>query len=904
MKQTISINFSFRLFLLISLILVTNMNVHAQNLSRRLSVSFHNVSLTDFTKYVEKKTGCTFIYSENVRLERPINLRLKNASLQEVLDRAFDDQPVGYRISGSYIFLQKKKLKPAERKADKPKVRQRSSYTVSGYVMDGISSETLIGANVISSGTHQGTASNSYGYYSITVPEGETNLNFSYLGYAAKYCRFRLHKDTLINVHLSSDNRLQEVIVTSKKDEVGLLATGMDAIDVPVDQIKHTPALLGETDVMRTIQLLPGIQSGTAGTAGLYVRGGNADENLILLDGIPVYKVDHLFGFFSVFTPEAMKKVTFFKGSFPARFNGRLSSVIDVRTKDGDMYHYHGNLAIGLLTSRFNFEGPIIKGKTSFNLSARRSYSDLAARPFMSRDEKFGYYFYDLNFKLNHRFSDFDRLYLSYYQGRDCMNEKDYDENIYGKHTYYDRYGMNMAWGNLITSLRWNHVFNDRLFCNTTVALNNYKIHLMSYDNDEVGTNAYENSTSHYNSDIRDINVLTDFDYYPSTVHHIKFGAGYIYHAFCPEVTNVQCKDKENGTLPIDTVYNSPNHNIYAHEVSVYAEDNWKINDRLQANWGFDLSAFHVQCKSYYSFQPRVSFRYQLTNSVALKAAYTKMTQYVHLLTSMPITMPTDLWVPVTKNVRPMQANQFSVGGYYTGLKNWEISAEAYYKSMNNVLEYKDGVSFLGFSSDWENLVEMGHGRAFGIEFMLQKKFGNDTGWLSYTLSKSDRKFSKGGINDGERFPYTYDRRHTINIAYNRKFSSRFDIDLTWMFYTGGTTSLALKKSAIIIPDYGWSSNDRDVGDGVTEVDYVPHRNNYRLPSSHTLCLGFNFHKKTKHGMRTWNISIYNAYDAMNPTLIYRKTSEWDGSLPSSENKLVKYTLLPFIPSFTYIYSF
>jgi outer membrane receptor protein involved in Fe transport len=386
-----------------------------------------------------------------------------------------------------------------------------------------------------------------------------------------------------------------------------------------------------------------------------------------------------------------------------------------------------------------------------------------------------------------------------------------------------------------------------------------------------------------------------DFDYNPSTFHNIKFGVEYLHHDFCPEVNRSRILEKENGTTKQDTIYKTPGHDIGAHEATIYAEDNWKITDRLRTDIGLGASAFFVQKRSYYSMQPRISLRYQLTNDVALKTAFTQMTQYVHLLTSMPIAMPTDLWVPVTKRLKPMKAYQYTAGGYYTGLKNWEISVEAYYKSMRHVLEYKDGVSFLGFSSDWDNLVEMGKGRSYGIEFMAQKKVGNDTGWITYTLSKSDRKFSEGGINAGERFPYTYDRRHTINVVYNHKFNRHFDLDATWMFYSGGATTLALKKSTVLEPD---SYNTPQ------ETEYVPHRNNYRLPCTHTLSLGLNFRKQLKHGiMRTWNISIYNAYNAMNPTILYRNDD--DNYLhPDTRIHITKYTLLPFIPSATYSLTF
>ena len=471
-----------------------------------------------------------------------------------------------------------------------------------------------------------------------------------------------------------------------------------------------------------------------------------------------------------------------------------------------------------------------------------------------------------------------------------------------------------MNWGNTIISARWNYIFNNRLFSNTTVSYNNYLFDINAYTsnqyalgNDETFTNRY---SSDYRSGINDWHYQIDFDYNPSPVHHVKFGAGYIYHRFRPEVMTSKISDRTDDQTYRDTTYHNMNNSrIYAHEVSAYAEDNLKISSRLRLNLGLHFSLFHVQKQSYFSLQPRISARYQLTDDITLKASYTKMSQYVHLLSSMPIAMPTDLWVPVTKEIKPMQSHQYSLGGYYTGIKGWEFSVEGYYKDMRNVLEYKDGVSFFGSSTGWENKVEIGKGRSVGIELMAQKTLGKTTGWLSYTLSKSDRKFAKGGINNGERFPYKYDRRHNINLTVNHKFNERIDIGASWVFYTGGTSTIPEEKTAIIRPGNGANNgytpgyedyynpaynNSPNIG----ESNYVEHRNNYRLPASHRLNIGINFNRKTKHGMRIWNISLYNAYNSMNPAWVYRAYN-YDGKAV-----IKKYTLLPCIPSFTYTYKF
>lgn len=883
MKNRSSNNKSFRRIVLLLIAIALSLPITAQTGEKRIDLAIKRQSLNSFIKTLEKKSGFTFIYGEEVKLSHPISVKMKNATISEILSAAFASEAISYHKDGQYIILKKKEAPKVEKQEKSAKRR----FTIHGYITDGQSHETLIGANIFEKFGRIGTSTNPYGYYSITLPEGKTNLDYSYIGYATTNSHFELRRDTLINIRLESYNELPGVTVVSDKSESGIRATQMGAIDIPLEQIKGTPALLGEADILKTIQLMPGVQGGTEGATGIYVRGGNADQNLILLDGIPLYRIDHLFGFFSIFSPEAVKKVTLFKGSFPARFGGRLSSVIDIRTNDGDMQNFHGGVSIGTLTAKVHAEGPIKKDKTSFLFSSRRTWLDFPS--FIASDNnKVGYYFYDINAKINHRFSDKDRLYISMYTGKDhCQNtyheiynegQKDYGE---------EKYGSNINWGNFLLWGRWNHVFGNKLFANTTVAHNHYFSSLRNFDNNYNSSRDIEYS-SHYKSEIKDWNVQIDFDYNPLPTHHIKFGANYTYHAFHPEVMNSNIRLKADALQSDTTVTNLSNSVVYAHEASIYAEDNWQIGDRLSLNYGITPSMFSVSGKSYFSLQPRLSARYQLNNAIALKAAYTNMGQYIHLLTSLPIALPTDLWVPVTKRIKPMSADQFSFGTYFTGLKRWEFSAEVYYKKMKNVLEYKDGTAYYGSSSGWEDKVEMGKGRSYGIEFLLQKTEGKSTGWLSYTLSKSDRKFDKGGINDGERFPFTYDRRHHITLVFNHQFKKSFDVHASWEFYSGGMATLAEKQTELI--------------DG-SEAGYVPHRNNYRLPSSHTLCLGCNFYKRRRHCTHTFSISVYNAYNAMNPTFTLRDTDN-DDEPSRTTPRLQKFTLLPFIPSFTYSFNF
>lgn len=758
---------------------------------------------------------------------------------------------------------------------------KRKMHTISGYVTDESSGENLLGANIYDKISQTGTTTNEFGFYSITLPEGKVNLQISYIGYQTYMKTLDVSSTLKLNIALQTNQKLDEVVVYGDRTKTGVNSTHMGAINIPMEQLRGIPAVLGEADIMKTIQMMPGVQSGAEGSSGIYVRGGGPDENLILLDGVPLYNVDHLFGFFSVFTPESVKKVDLYKGSFPARFGGRLSSVVDVRTNDGDMRRFHGTLGVGLLSAKLQFEGPIVKDRTSFNISARRSYIDVLTHPFMKGKDQFSYYFYDFNAKVNHKFNDKHRLFLSLYSGTDKFSIKNQED----LKNYQSKDENNLRWGNTVAALRWNYVISPVLFSNTTVAYTEYRYQSINKTSQQDGS-----YRSDYNSGIKDWTYNLDFDYRPLPKHHIKFGINYLYHSFKPESLTGKIRNSADGT---DKDFNSSlDSKVYAHEATLYAEDDFDISDRLSINAGLNLSLFHVQKRSYFSLQPRLSARLQLNRNVALKASYTQMNQNIHLLSNYTMTMPTDLWVPATKNIRPMKAHQYSLGMYYTGIHGWELSVEGYYKNVNNVLEYKDGAALMGSAYNWESKVEMGKGRSMGVEFMVQKKIGKTTGWLAYTLAKSDRKFPSGSINDGRWFPYKYDRRHNISLTVNHKFSEKIDMGASWEFRTGGTTTIGEQSTIVIRP-----------GNDLTPplVDYVGQRNNYRMPSSHQLSIGVNFHKKTKHGVRTWNISLFNVYNAMNPTFLFRDPKDENGN---RRDVLKKVTILPLIPSVTYTYKF
>ena len=779
--------------------------------------------------------------------------------------------------------------------------------TISGYVMDAASKETLIGATIFDKNSGKGCATNNYGFYTLTLEQGEVNLQVSYVGYTQQNKTLDLKENLSMNFMLETNTTLDEVVVEATRSTVNARSPQMSVVELPVQQIKSIPTLFGEADVLKAIQLLPGVQNGSEGSAGMYVRGGGPDENLLLLDGVPVYNVNHALGFFSVFNPDALKNVTLYKGSFPAHFGGRLSSVVDIRMKEGDMQKYHGNVSVGLISSKLNVEGPIVKDKLSFNVSFRRTYGDLLIKPALwiasamnSEMSKLntGYNFYDLNAKLNWKISEKDRLYLSFYTGDDAINfgvrYKDYEVD---DAQYNNNMDIKWRWGNKVASLRWNHVMSQKLFMDASVNYTQYRHHLgmdMSeetiYHHEGQTLNVKDEFNMAYKSGINDLTAKLDFDYTPLPNHEIRFGGSYTYHMFRPEVQSA--KMIAGNEVEIDTVIGASN--VYAHETALYVEDNMTFGDIFRVNAGLHYSTFTVEGKTYQSVQPRLSASVMLASNLSLKAGYAYMTQYVHLLSNSSLSLPTDLWVPVTKNIVPMNAHQVSLGAFYELPRLFDISVEGYYKIMDNLLEYKDGASFFGSSERWDQKVCMGKGWAYGVEFLVQRSFGKTTGWIGYTWAHAKRQFDREGmvINNGKVFPAKYDRRHDLSITVQHKFSDRFDLSGTWVFSSGNCGTLGTQIYEGLADDWG----------NVNTINALE-RNNFRMGSYHRLDLSMNFHKQKKHGVRTWNISIYNAYNHNNPFIVYTDY-RWDEATQKEKRVLMQASLFPIIPSVSYSFKF
>ena len=771
--------------------------------------------------------------------------------------------------------------------------KQTPSKTITGTVTDARTGETLIGATIYDTLSHKGTVTNQHGRFSLTLPGQRAVLRISFVGYQLQFHPVSLNQNTRLNVQLEGSTTLAEVRIIGQRTP-HVESSQASVIEIPVEQVQAIPMLFGETDVVKAVQLLPGVQNGSEGMAGMYVRGGGPDENLFLLDGVPMYNVNHLGGFFSAFNSDAVKNIQLYKGSFPARFGSRLSSVLDITTNNGNDKELHGGVSVGFISAKAYLEGPIIKEKTTFSISARRTYGDILAQPFISfiaatesdiGKINFGYYFYDVNAKVTHRFNDRSRLYASFYMGDDAiyLRFKQADSYMYNNFLRF-RY----HWGNIVSSVRWNYELTPQLFMNLSGAFTRYRSNL-SVTEELVNRTHNENRyyTMGLNSGIRDFSTNADFDYTPTPDHAIKFGSRYVFHHFTPETTSVKESDNSEETPTIDTIIGQSN--IGAHEAMVYFEDDWRINDHFKVNLGLNFTGFAVQDKFYPSLQPRLSGRYLFSDKFSAKVGYAYMTQYLHLLSTSSVSLPTDLWVPVTAHITPMNSHQVAAGLFYNLLDSLNLSVEGYYKNMDNLLEYKDGASFWGNSQGWENKVCMGRGWAYGVEFLAQKTVGKLTGWLGYTWSHTYRLFDRPGqeLNNGKPFPAKYDRRHDVSIVLTYKFSERFDASLTWVFSSGNAATLALQQfDPTMGENYYYNS-----------VDYISSRNNYRMPNYHRMDISLNWHKKLKHGKRTINLSVYNLYNHQNPYILFTDTSWPEGNL-----SLKQLSIFPILPTVSYIW--
>lgn len=746
---------------------------------------------------------------------------------------------------------------------------------------DASTGESIVGGTVYIKEAGRDAQTNNYGFYSVSVPPGKYTVAFSFVGYKPLLQAIDLSSNIAYTAELQSATQLKEVQVTTSRKDENVKNTEMGTISLSIERIKALPVLFGEVDVLKTLQLLPGVQSAGEGNSGFYVRGGGPDQNLVLLDEATIYNTGHLFGFFSVFNSDAIKDVTLVKGGAPANYGGRLSSVVDVSMKEGNMKEYHASGGIGLIASRLTLEGPIKKDKGSFMLAGRRTYVDAIARPFSKRLENTGYYFYDLNLKANYKIGEKDRLYLSGYWGVDKFkfaNER-------------GTFKADIPWGNKTATLRWNHQFSSKIFANTTLVYNDYNF----------ASNFNQNNFSiKIASGIRDYNAKTDFDYYASNNHHFKAGLAYTYHKFIPNQVSGQ----------IDTIQLDPNNAFvkYAHETGLYILDDFdaaswlKINIGLRYSWFGQVGPYTAYTrdfngnnidstkygkgepiKSYGGWEPRFNTRFVLNDVSSLKTSISRTYQYLHLVSNNGTTLPTDVWVPSTYSVKPQVAWQYSAGYFRNFLNDrLETSVEVYYKEMENQVQYKDGY-VPNSIEDPELSYVYGKGRAYGAEFFINKTQGKFTGWIGYTLAWTNLTFP--ALNNGKTFPAKYDRRHDLSVVGSYQFNKKWTVSTVFIFGSGNAITLPTAYYFI----------DAQIQQLYSAL------NAYRLPPYHRLDLSVTYTpkpKKPKKWQGSWTLSIYNVYNRQNPYFLY---VDMEGTVATGVKMSVyQVSILPILPSITY----
>ncbi len=765
------------------------------------------------------------------------------------------------------------------------RVVAQDRVTLSGYVKDSLSSETLIGANIAIKGSDFGVSTNQYGFYSITLKPATYTIQVSFVGYTTSTFVLDLTKNKQLNILITPrvviDNN---VVVTSRKRDNNVKAAQMGKIDLSIATAKALPSFMGEVDILKTLQLLPGVRNAGEGNAGFYVRGGGPDQNLIMLDDAVVYNTGHLFGFFSVFNADAIKNVSLIKGGMPAQYGGRISSVVDVTMKEGNMNKTEVDAGIGLIASRFSIQGPVKKDKASFMVSARRTYVDALVKPFIKKDNSFygsGYYFYDLNAKINYKISEKDRLYLSGYFGKDVFDFNNAERS----------FATNVPWGNSTATLRWNHIFNRKLFSNATLVYNDYNF----------AFNARQNDFSlKLSSGIRDLNAKYDVDFYPSPQHKIKFGAAYTFHTFLPNILSGQ-QDS--------TIFEPNNSNKkFANELAVYIQDDWEISTKLKLNYGIRYSSFTQvgrytsyttdangnkldstfygrgqRVKAYGGWEPRATLRYAINDNSSFKAAVTRNMQYIHLVSNAGSTLPTDLWVPSTLRVQPQISWQYAAG-YFTNFADnaIETSVELYYKDMQNQIEYREG--YTPSLKDPEEEFVFGKGWSYGAEFFVNKVKGRFTGWIGYTLSWTWRKFP--ALNEGQKYPSKFDRRHDMSVVGMYTLNKNWKFSSVFVYGTGNATTVPERfyfVGGVLTQEFG-------------------RINSYRLNPYHRMDIAATYtpnYKKARKYKSNWVFSIYNIYSRLNPYFIYFDQST-DNQSATTQIEAKQVSLFPIIPSVTW----
>lgn len=880
MKKIEPVRFLTFVVTLLLFIMAMQMSSYAQNpLGKKVSIKLKDELLKPALDKISAASGVAFTYNDQVASSKiRISVAVRDKSLQEVLTSAFAGKPLKITELGKEIYIRYNQDEEKKVQAGPAANPGEGRYTLSGTITSSSTGETLIAATVRVAGTRQATITNEYGFYSLTLPPGKYALEISAIGLATHQESVNLVRNLSKNVSLADDdaNVLQTVNITASSAVRDISNPQMGMERLSIAETKDIPVVLGERDVIKTLQLLPGVKASAEGTSGFFVRGGSADQNMILLDEAPVYNATHLLGFFSTFNSDAIKNVTLYKSGMPAQYGGRLSSVMDIKMNDGNNQKLRVSGGVGMIAARVNVEGPIQKGKSSFLISARRTYLD----PFLklSSDtnvKKIKLYFYDINAKANYVLGDKDKLFVSGYLGRDVLGS----DKLTG-----------IDWGNITSTLRWNHIFNSKLFSNTSLIFSNY---------DYTIKNSREQNSLSLFSQIRDWNFKQDFQWFANEKNTVSFGVNAIYHTVKPGEVRA---DGNSGLISQDL------QNRYSLENAAYVTNTWKASDIFSMTYGLRLSAFSILgkgeyydvnsdgavtgsrnykngeiVKTYLNLEPRIAAALQLNESASVKASYVRNVQNLHLIANSSASLPTDRWIASTNIIKPEISDQVSLG-YYKNLadNNYEFTAEIYYKDLKNQIDYRDGADVYT-NQPVETQLLYGKGRAYGIELLIKKKTGRLTGWVGYTLSKSERLID--GINQNRWYNARQDRTHDLSIVGMYNLNEKWSLSANFVLSTGNAVTYPNGKYRMLGESYF----------------YFSERNADRMPLYHRLDLGATrILKKTKKFSSELSMSLYNAYGRANAFQVEFRDNAYD----ANRTEAVKTSLFRFVPSISYDFKF
>lgn len=864
------------------------MNIIGQSYpEKNYSINTHQKSIPEILWQLSDENDLTITFGDNDFNDKRYNLSIQNKPLALLLDKILEPTFNTYSITKNEILVYPD---------------PSAKITINGYIYDEISGEHLIGANVytfdLKSQKQIGTSTNVYGFFSLKIPYNAKSVLISYLGYQTKTITTDRRKNNSLQIKLIPDYTVDEIVITTQERQKKVKRNINDFENEDLAIFKKLPSLGGDLDIIRSIQMLPGAQTGPDGFGGLHVRGGNADQNLVLLDGVPIYNPYHALGLYSIFDESIIKNVKYLRGHFPARYGGRLSSVLDIRTKEGNSQDWNFSVGTGLILSKISVEGPLVKDKVNFILSARRSHLDpflnsyskkRLTDPDLNKKGEFNYYFGEILSKLNFNISQKSKLFISYYKGKDNYQKNIEEQFIFSDLDTIDLIeNQNLNWGNELASLRWNNQLSQNIFSNLTMTYSTFKF--VSFDNiSENLTSVSQEDLSYsiknsYLSKIESYNLKYDIDFVPNPKNYIRAGVNISNDIFKPGLSNEKYDFFEDSQEVNDTIFNAPSTENF--NFTTYVENDWKVSSKLKINAGLFNVSYFLKNKTIFHIDPRISLSYDITPKLQLRLSGNRMTQYLHLLTRVGSSLPNDLWVPSTENVDPQRAWLFDVDVNYAFSENLNLNVTAYYKQLENIIGYADG-SFRQTdvainAIDWEESISVGRGISKGIETMLRFQNNKSVAWINYTYSDATRQFED--INSGFEFPFQYNLRHVINVMGSHKLSKRWTIGANWTYSSGLQSNLARQEWSYIRQNGNYDIIYKDLGP----------KNSFQLPANHRLDISSEYRKNTIWGSFSIKSGIYNAYNHKNIIQIKPKFDE-----DTFEERFKAISLIPILPYFS-----